>query len=45
MIQRNISPKQIYDAYTKGTKYSDPDDPNTTVYHYKGTDVLEKVIL
>lgn len=42
MIQRNISPKQIYDAYTKSTKYSDPDYPNATVYHYKGIAVARE---
>ncbi|WEZ10389.1 hypothetical protein P5663_20920 (plasmid) [Priestia flexa] len=42
MIQRNISPKQIYDAYTKGTKYSDPDYPKATVYHYKGIAVARE---
>lgn len=38
MIERKVSPKQVYDAITKGKKYYDP-AYNSTVYHYNGVAV------
>ncbi|WP_191559597.1 hypothetical protein [Metabacillus idriensis] len=38
MIERKISPKQVYDAITKGKKYYDP-TYKSTVYHYNGVAV------
>lgn len=41
MLQRGISPKQVYDTVRKGKKYYDP-KYKSTVYYYKGIAVAKK---
>ncbi|MCY7617826.1 hypothetical protein [Bacillus pumilus] len=41
MIQRQITPKQVFDAVKYGKKYYDP-KYNSTVYHYKGVAVAKQ---